>query len=477
MLFSSPFFLFVFLPLFLGLYGLLPGLRRSVLLAGSLGFYAWGEPRFIPVVLASAALDYALGQRLVRLPLDSPARRALVAVGVAANVGLLVAVKYSAFIVENVNALLILVALPPWPVPRFTVPLGLSFIVFEKVTYVVDLHRRVTPPARSFRDYLSYVFLFPKLLAGPIVKYHDLAAQLARPGSPRFEDVRDGLLRFVWGFSKKVLLADTLAPFVDQVFGRPANEVWTTTAWLGLVGFWLQLYFDFSGYSDMAIGLGRVLGFRLRENFNHPCLATSFGDFWKRWHISLGSWVRQYLFRPLCGRGRVSRARGAVNLGVCMVVVGLWHGAAWTFVVWGLYHGLALVLEATLWRPWQRRLPRAVNLAVTLLGVMVSCVFFRSDSVGHALRYLGAMAGHPGPAAQPVVLPPEVRVCLLAGLVLIFAPLLQRRSAAPSPPPAETAPPPPTHRVLALTFGLVLLLCCLGRIAVGTFHPFLYFRF
>jgi alginate O-acetyltransferase complex protein AlgI len=472
MLFSSPTFLFVFLPVVLASYWLLSAARRPLLLGSSLLFYGWSEPVFLGIVLCSAGIDYVLGAQLVRLPARSSGRRWLVTAGVAGNVGLLVAVKYSGFLTQNFNAAISLGGWPPAPVPKILLPLGISFIVFEKITYVVDLDRRAAPPAHSFIDYLSYVFLFPKLLAGPIVKYRDLAAQIAQPSTPRFEEVRDGLLRFVQGLAKKVLLADPLAVFTDPVFTLPPESLTPATAWAALFGFCLQFYFDFSGYSDMAIGLGHVFGFRLRENFHHPYLATSFTDFWKRWHISLSSWVQQYLFRPLGGRRRVSAARGYLNIMICMVVIGLWHGANWTFVIWGGCHGLAMVAEAAFLLRWQRRLPQLVNIARTDLLVMLSAVFFRCDTVDHALGYFRALAGRTPVNLQPVILNPDLQVLMLVGTAIVFAPLLRRPSQR-----WVSAEPAATHRPVAVAFGLVLLICSLGRMAVGTLRPFLYFRF
>ena len=472
MLFSSPTFLFVFLPAFLVLFWFLPAVRRSLLLGSSLLFYGWSEPIFLGVVLCSAGLDYLLGARLTRLPAESPVRERLVTIGVVGNVGILVVVKYTGFLVENCNAVAAWVGLPACPVPRIALPLAVSFIVFEKITYLVDLNRRAAPPASSFMNYLSYVFLFPKLLAGPIVRYRDLAAQLAAPSTPRFEDVRDGLLRFVQGLSKKVLLADPLGSFVDPIFAQPADTLTPSAAWLGIVSFMLQIYFDFSGYSDMAIGMGRVFGFRLRENFNQPYLATSFTDFWRRWHISLGSWVQQYLYRPLGGRRRVSEARGHVNSMICMLVIGLWHGASWTFVCWGLYHGLALAADHAFWLRWQQRLPRLVNIVLTIFPLTLSGVFFRCPTLARAADYFATLAGQAAPSPQPGILPPDIQAVLLVSTALVVAPMFRR------PVPAGVSfDPAPAHRIPALAGGLALLMWSLGRVAVNTFHPFLYFRY
>lgn len=471
MLFSTPFFLFGFLPAFFVLYWFLPG-RRWLLLLGSAVFYAWSEPVFILVVLASALVDWLLGRRIAALPPDrhGHSRKALVACGVAGNIALLLYVKYFGFAVSNLNVLLAHASIPELAVPRIALPLGVSFIVFEKITYLVDLSRGVARPAASFLNYLNYVLLFPKLLAGPIVKYHDIAAQLGRP-SHRYEDVRDGLIRFIQGLAKKVLIADALSPVADQIFRLPGTELDPATAWLGLICFTFQIYFDFSGYSDMAIGLGRILGFRLLENFQHPYLATSFTDFWRRWHISLSTWIKEYVYIPL-GGNRLSVARSYGNLGVCFLLSGLWHGASWNFILWGCAHGAALVADRAFWLKWQQALPRPVNTGLTFLLIMLTWVLFRCPKLGHALRVFKALFGAAGVNAGN--LPPLTRdaaFALAAAAALVLAPAFTRAFDA------DRLASTPPRRLAALTACAALLFLCAGRLAVSSFHPFLYFRF
>ncbi len=468
MLFSTPFFLFIFLPAFLVLYWVFPA-RRPVLLLGSTVFYAWSEPRFVLIVYASTLFDWLLGQQLAALPAERQrVRKFLVACGVASNLGLLIYFKYTAFGIGSVNALLAHFSVAQFGVPTIVLPLGVSFIVFEKITYVVDLYRGIVRPAVSFLDYCNYVFLFPKLLAGPIVKYHDIAPQLSRP-SHGYEDLRDGLIRFVQGLAKKVLIADTLSPMADTVFTAPPANLDPASAWLGLLCFTFQIYFDFSGYSDMAIGLARILGFRLLENFNHPYLATSFTDFWRRWHISLSSWIKEYLYIPL-GGNRVSIMRSYANLCICFVLSGLWHGASWNFLLWGCVHGVALVADRAFWLRWQTALPRGLNMALTFVLVMFSWVFFRCPTFGEAIHYFQALAGAP---AEPGIDPPTPAVVFMLWLsgVLVLAPLLAGRLD-----PDRWAAPA-TRRLVALAGCVVLLLLAVGRMAANSFQPFLYFRF
>ena len=463
MLFSTPVFLFGFLPIFFALYWFLPA-RQGILLAGSLLFYGWSEPVFLWVVLASTIFDWLLGFQIRK---DGLARKWPLTLGVLTNLGLLAYAKYTVFAVRNLNVLLASGHLHLIPVPAIILPLGVSFIVFEKITYLVDLYRGVSRPATSLLRYMNYVFLFPKLLAGPIIKYHDIAAQLERP-SHCYEDVREGLLRFVTGLAKKVLIADLLAPIADEVFRRPPGGVSTSAAWIGLACFTVQIYFDFSGYSDMAIGLARILGFRLMENFNDPYLATSFTDFWRRWHISLSTWIKEYLYIPL-GGSRVSNARAYANLCLCFVLSGLWHGAAWHYILWGCCHGVALVVDRAFWLDWSKRLPRAANVLLTFFLVAITWVFFRCESVTQAWMFIAALfTPHPSLHEAPLLYSDSL-AALAAGFCWIAAPVFRRKQEAKSSGFIQRTP--------ALAISLLLLLVCGGRVSISTFQPFLYFRF
>jgi alginate O-acetyltransferase complex protein AlgI len=461
MLFSTPFFVFLFLPVFFAFYWFLPA-HRWVLLAGSLLFYGWGEPIFLFVVLASALFDWILGKRISR---GGPNVRWWVATGVAANLALLVYAKYTVFAVANLNTLFAAGGWKAWPVPKIALPLGVSFIVFEKITYVVDLFRKAAPPAKSFLDYLNYVFLFPKLLAGPIIKYHDIANQLSRP-THRYADVEQGFIRFVTGLGKKVLIADTLAPVANQVFSLSPATLNTTSAWLGLACFTFQIYFDFSGYSDMAIGMARMLGFRLMENFRDPYLATSFTDFWRRWHISLSTWIKEYLYIPLGGNRR-STPRSYLNLCICFLLCGLWHGAAWNFVIWGAIQGIALCCDRAFWLRFSEKLPRPISIAMTFFAVVLTWVFFRCDTLQRAFSFFGVLAGAGSSYADAVFLRGDTLVALAVAGLFVFAPLARSDRSRAIPP----------RRVVALASALLVFLLSTGRMGVNSFQPFLYFRF
>ncbi len=469
MLFSSPLFLFLFLPLAMGAILAARGRGRDlVLLAASAGFYFWGEPRFVPVVLASALADWLIGGRIADKAGQPVARRWL-ALGVALNLLLLAYFKYLDFFIGSLNRVLGLGEGAGIGVLHIALPIGVSFIVFEKISYLVDIARGKAAPATTLREYLLYVLLFPKLLAGPIVKYHDFAPQL-RARRITADDLTEGFTRFLFGLAKKVLIADTLGEIVEQVFGLPPAQLGFANAWLGLACFTLQIYFDFSAYSDMAIGLARMCGFRLMENFNLPYVAQSFTDFWQRWHISLSTWIREYLYLPL-GGNRHGMARTIANLWLCFLLSGLWHGAQWTFVLWGAYHGLALTAEKLFWLQAGARLPALMRTALTLLLVMLGWVIFRSATLEQMTAYFGALF-HPGRAGRIIYVTADIWLALGAGAAFALAPglpaLIRRRDAGRGRM---------AWRVTAAWSVAAFGLFAVGKAVTVTFQPFVYFRF
>src|SRR5215831_6851224 len=391
MVFSSPIFLFLFLPITLGVYFVLPWRARNFwLLGASLVFYGWGEPKFVLVMLVSIVGNYALARWIDRV--DDPKRRRVpLTIAVVLNIGLLAVFKYTDFAVQNVNTVLSDLDLRTLRLPDIALPIGISFFTFHALSYVIDVYRRVVPAQRSLFYIGLYISLFSQLIAGPIIRYHDVANQLEQRSVSR-GDFAYGVERFVVGLGNKVLIANSLAGPADLVFSIPSDQLTLPVAWLGLACYTLQIYFDFSGYSDMAIGLGRMFGFHFLENFNYPYISQSLTEFWHRWHISLSNWFRDYLYIPL-GGNRISPRRTYLNLVIVFFLCGLWHGAAWNFVFWGLFHGAFLVAERmglsrvlTGWRtPW-----RHVYL---LLVVMVSWVFFRASTLSHAWSFLAAMVG------------------------------------------------------------------------------------
>ena len=476
MIFSSPVFLFLFLPVVLAVYFLLSGRLRNLWLLGtSLVFYAWGEPRFVLVMLASIGANYLLALGIAGSA-GAVRRRAFLVLAVAANIGLLIVFKYADFLVGNLNAALEALRVAPLSLPGIALPIGISFFTFQALSYVIDVYRREVPVQRNPFDLGLYIALFPQLIAGPIVRYHDVARQIVERAVTR-QGFAYGIERFVLGLGKKVLIANTLAVQADLIFAIPADQLTAPVAWLGLVCYTLQIYFDFSGYSDMAIGLGYMFGFRFLENFSHPYVAQSITEFWRRWHISLSTWFRDYLYIPL-GGNRGSALRTYRNLVLVFFLCGLWHGASWSFVVWGLLHGLLLVVERMGLGRAMTRWPRALRHGWTLLFVMIAWVFFRADSLPHALGFLRAMLGA-SPATgveHPFALFVDGPTLLalgagIVGSMPVLAALRRRLMERSSPAVAVAVG---TGEIAALS---LILLACSMMLAAGTYNPFIYFRF
>ncbi len=476
MVFSSAVFLFCFLPAVFLVYRLLPGikLKNAWLALASLVFYAFGQLAYVPLFLASVAVNYTAG-RLLQSRLR---RRGAVLAGAAAlNLGVLCVFKYTDFLLANLNALLGLAL----PLPGIELPIGISFFTFQGLSYVIDVYRDRDSGSRSFLKVLLYISFFPQLIAGPIVKYHDIAGQIDRRQATA-EEAADGVRRFILGLAKKLLLANTAGLIADRMFNEllPAGALDWRLAWLGGVCYTLQIYFDFSGYSDMAIGMGHLFGFTIKENFRYPYAALSIRDFWRRWHISLSTWFREYLYIPLGGNRR-GRARTLLNRMLVFLCTGIWHGANWTFLVWGLVHGALTCLEDLGLLPTERlsrsRLGRLLCRVYTLLAVTLLFVLFRADSLGAALAYIGAMFSAPATAYGSYLLrsllPPANLLLLLLSVLACgeLTPRLKTRCAGLS-----------EKRQAALGLAgraasLVLLLLCMLNLSFGGFNPFIYFQF
>jgi alginate O-acetyltransferase complex protein AlgI len=482
LLFSSPLFLFVFLPILLGLYSIArPRYRNLVLLIASLLFYVWGEGAYVLVMLAIIAVNYGLGRRVEMLAGRSRAK-ITVALAVAVNLGLLIAFKYSNFLVDQLNVMLSLVHVPKLKLAPVHLPLGISFFTFHALSYVIDIHRRKSRGGKPL-DFALYMTLFPHSIAGPIVRYGDIAGPIAHRVVTT-AGFAEGIRRFIIGLAKKMLVANTVAVAADAIFALPGSGLNFSLAWLGVVCYTLQIYFDFSGYSDMAIGLAKLFGIDFLENFNYPYSARSITDFWRRWHISLSTWFRDYLYIPL-GGNRCSPARNYANLVSVFFLCGLWHGASWTFAAWGLFHGAFLVLERmkagriidSLWSP--------VRHLYTLLVVSVGWVLFRADNVAQATAFLKAMAGLGSGFGL------EYHVGLYIDSQLVLALIAGAIGSAPLVPLVVRAREAVVARATGILragldagFALVdvaghslLLLASAMLLAAGTHNPFIYFRF
>lgn len=466
MVFSSGVFLLLFLPAFCAAYALVPGRWRvGCLLLFSLFFYAYGEGERVGLLVGCGLGNWWLARRMEGTVSQSVRRRWL-GVAVAGNLALLGWFKYADFLVANVNTL--------WrwlggeaavPSPRVALPLGISFFVFQGLSYVADVFRRETA-AGGATSALTYLALFPQLVAGPIVRHRDVRAALASPPRVPLCQIAEGAQRFIVGLAKKVLLADALSVAADLAFATPTGERSLALAWMGAAAYSLQIYFDFSGYSDMAIGLGRALGFAFPENFAHPYLATSMRDFWRRWHQSLSSWFRDYVYIPL-GGSRRSPARTALNLLIVFLLTGLWHGASWTFVAWGLWHGVWLMAERALGARIAPP-PAPIRRALTLLAVLVGWVLFRAEGFGAAGDYLATMLGLRGGGDGLGALSCSWGIYALLTVALLAC---GDWAAWWGRLPGRLRSP------LSLGATLLLLLLSLGRIGAANHSPFLYFRF
>lgn len=481
MVFNSPIFIFGFLPLALLIYFLSPRNARNIILfLASLIFYAWGEGFYVLLLLVSILLNYIFGLMLApgkrggALTPDNW-RKLILGLGVSANLLLLGANKYANFIVNNLNDFTALLGDSPIVLAPVHLPLGISFYTFQAISYLIDVYRGSSPVQRNVLNLGLFIALFPQLIAGPIVRYHHIMDQIiSRKSSLRL--MASGIERFVIGLSKKTLIADPLGLVADKIFYLPVTELTMGSTWLGLTCFTLQIYFDFSGYSDMAIGLGRMFGFRIRENFNYPYIARSIQEFWKRWHISLSTWFRDYLYIPM-GGNRVAQWRIYINLFIVFSLCGLWHGASWTFLFWGLWHGLFMVVERQGLAAFLKKLWSPVSHVYTLIVVMVGWVFFKTEDLAQALYFLVAMVGLAEPIPNPLDTGPylsnEAILALVAG-VLFSMPVYPSLSnwfarwRGLEMDPERVMP----IIVLSALFGAAVL-----KVSANTYSPFIYFRF
>lgn len=483
MVFSSPIFLFVFLPLALCcLLFSRPQFRNLWLLAFSIIFYAWGEAVFVFLMLASTVVNYFLGLWVERKT-EPRARKWALVIAVTLNIGTLVFFKYANFLVGNINEVLALLKLPLIQMGQVTLPIGISFFTFHALSYVMDIYRRKWTAARNPGDVALYIFFFPQLIAGPILRWSGIAPQIASR-KVSVEKFNEGVKRFVGGLGKKMLIANAVALPADQIFALPSQEMSPALAWCAALCYSMQIYFDFSGYSDMAVGLGKMFGFQFLENFNYPYISRSVKEFWQRWHISLSSWFRDYLYIPL-GGNRCSEPRIYLNLMIVFFTCGLWHGASWTFVFWGVYHGLFLILERTPAGNLLSKVPRPFQYGYTILAWMIGWVLFRSDSFAQFLMFVKNMFGmlQAGPSSQLIARYMTRQVLLALVLAVIFSmptwPWLKRMARGlPRFAPESFRPVLQATGFLVETCVIVLIFfTSLAWMAGSTYNPFIYFRF
>ena len=467
MVFSNPVFLFLFLPLTLLFYVLSPrSLKNLVLLGASLFFYAWGEELYVLILIASIAMNYVAGL-LIDGAGDRRSRLWFLWLGVAANLLLLGYYKYIGFLFENLGMYDAAAAAPP-------LPIGISFFTFQALSYLIDLYFRRVGVQRNPLNLALYISLFPQLIAGPIVRYAEVEAAIVDRRTTR-SDLSEGMHQFVRGLAKKTLIADPMGLLADRIFSIPEAGLTPETAWVGAIAYSLQLYFDFSAYSDMAIGLGRVLGFKFPPNFNYPYVAQSITEFWRRWHMTLSRWFRDYLYIPL-GGNRVSAARIYLNLWIVFLATGIWHGAAWTFIAWGAFHGAFLILERLGLARLLEAAPRAVRHGYLLLVVICGWVMFRAETFGQSWAFYqsmflferGAEAGF-----HPLARYLDAYLVVVMAIAAVFSIGLRPWVLARLEGQGEA----PVLRFAGEAWFWVLFLVSIVSVGAASYSPFIYFRF
>ena len=465
MVFSSLAFLCVFLPVVFLLYYIVPPMRAKniLLVIFSLLFYAYGEPVYVLLMIVSTLLNYGFG-----LLLREKQRKSVLFLAVLVNLSFLAVFKYADMMIGSANTLFGLQI----PLTNIRLPIGISFFTFQAMSYVIDVYRREVGAQKKYLNVLLFVSLFPQLIAGPIVKYHDIEDQI----DTRTHDVAriaSGFRRFTWGLAKKVLIANTVAVGVDALFAAPTAEINMLSAWIAAIGYMLQIYYDFSGYSDMAIGLGHMFGFTFLENFRYPYGALNIQEFWRKWHISLSTFFKEYMYIPL-GGNRKGTLRTGFNKILVFFATGLWHGANWTFVVWGCYHGLFLLLEKAL--P-VKKLNKGLGHIYTLLVVCVGFVIFRADTLAQGVQMIGQMFAGLNFTPYPMgvaleQLTPAFIAALVIGCIMAFPVLDRIKDKLAAHPNTRKRVEP-----IAYACSLAVLVICMLNLSSTTHNPFIYFRF
>lgn len=468
MVFSSLIFIFKFLPLTLLLYYIAPKpLRNLVLLIASLVFYGWGEPLYIILMIFTTVFDYICGLLIHKYDEHIMKKKIIFILSVIINLGILSFFKYYGFLVDNINNIfgLNIVA------SKLPLPVGISFYTFQTMSYVIDVYLKKVQVQRNIISFGTYVTMFPQLVAGPIVKYGDVEKQL-KHREESLEKFSEGAEIFIIGLAKKVVLANNIGLLWRTVKATSFGEITVLSAWIGIIAFTFQIYFDFSGYSDMAIGLGKMFGFELMKNFNYPYISKSVSEFWRRWHISLGDWFREYVYIPL-GGNRCERIKQYRNLFIVWFLTGLWHGANWNFIFWGLYFGFFITLEKMFLKSWLDKLPRVLSHIYTLLVVIVGWVFFEFESLSGAFKYIGIMFGLGGNGLYDkqslyfintnLLLFIAVSLCSLPLLKGLFESIKNKRKGL---------------KAIAISIMyLALLILSTTYLVNESYNPFLYFRF
>ena len=477
MVFSSPIFLFGFLPLALLIYYSTPSAtKNAALLLISLLFYTWGEVFYLGVMLGSIFSNYIFG-RLIHYAHNThpPKSKFFLTTGIIINIALLISFKYANFITDNLNILLSQAHIPAINLAPIHLPLGISFFTFQAISYIVDVYRKEAKAQKNILDLALYISLFPQLIAGPIIRFHDITQQITSR-SHTINLFASGVIKFTYGLAKKMLIANPLGEAADNIFALGSTELTMPLAWIGILSYSLQIYFDFSGYSDMAIGLGRMFGFRFQENFNYPYIATSLREFWRRWHISLSTWFRDYVYFSL-GGNRVSPLKVYRNMLIVFLLTGFWHGASWSFLVWGLFHGLFLAGERAGLTKILKRAWKPLQHLYLLVVVSISWVFFRADTLPLAITYLKTLFN-----IEKFQLT-YFQLLQVSTTESIYAFIIGSILSTPIYTWIKQLPQQgkPLHLVLTNTARILvpttLLLFSIFKVASSTYNPFIYFRF
>ncbi len=475
MVFSSSFFILYFLPVFLTCYYLVPPrFKNYIILAASTLFYIWGAPKFVFVLFGSIALDFYLARFIYEAKTPS-AKKLLVTLSVIINTSVLLYFKYANFFVENLSLILQNAGFEQISWVRVALPIGISFFTFHELSYIIDVYRGVKPPLKKITDYAVYILLFPQLVAGPIIRFNEIADQIQnRNHQINADNGLTGFFRFAIGLAKKVLIANTLGAEADRIFALPESELSFAVSWLGALAYTFQIYFDFSGYSDMAIGLALMMGFVFPENFNNPYISQSITEFWRRWHMSLSRWMRDYLYIPL-GGNKVPAWRLYLNLWIVFLISGFWHGASWTFILWGAYHGFFLVVERLFLQRLLVKLPKFMKLLYAFLVVVTGWVFFRAETVSQALafcRYMFSFDAHSFYFTVPLK---TYAFFILAsiGCFIAISPKVEKLELSLFLPGSRSQ----RTAVIYAGLSIILLLISVGYITSSDFNPFIYYRF
>lgn len=477
MVFSSVIFLFIFLPWTLVIhYFLDPKYRNAFLLIASLLFYSWGEGLLTILILNSIFINYLAGLLIEHFKYKNlNIARLILGVFITINVFVLVYYKYFHFIIGNIQKLNVLTDIQ---VEAIHLPIGISFYTFHIISYLIDVYRKDAISQKNPFDLGLYIFLFPQLVAGPIIRYKDISQKIAS----RYitgDNFTSGVIRFIRGLAKKMIIANTLAIIADQTFGIPAQELPVSAAWLGIICYTMQIYFDFSGYSDMAIGLGKMLGFNFPENFNYPYIATSIRDFWQRWHISLSTWFRDYLYIPL-GGNKEGKLKAYRNMFIVFFVTGLWHGASWNFIVWGMFHGCFLAIERAGFGKILQKFPRIIQHVYTMFIVVLAWVSFRADSLSHSFHYIKVLFGYSHSTTYTTLARLDSYTIIILVASFIFCTNIRDFT--------EKAVTVKLERNYSLSFNnvyialryscyIILFVFCATELAQNNYNPFIYFRF